>query len=289
MARAIAPSQLGFSLYGMKNVPLDRALPTCAEIGYGNVEIALLPGFPTDPKQLGPDDRKRLRDRTQTAQLSVSCLMENLAAVTNAANHQENLNRIARAAALWRDLVPEGPRPLLETVLGGKPSDWPDVRKHMVAALRDWAEAARKHDLVLAIKPHVSGAVHLPEQAMQLLDEIDSPHLQAVFDYSHYQVQGLSLEASLATLSARTVFVHVKDGRRVDGKVQFLLPGEGDVDYVTLFALLAQQRYAGSVTVEVSAQLSSRPDYDPRAAAERSFAHLSHAAKVAADRAPKSD
>src|SRR5688572_6678591 len=59
-ATIIRPPLLGFSLYGMKQLPLDEAVQACAKIGYEGVELALMPGFPTDPQTFGKEDRKRL-------------------------------------------------------------------------------------------------------------------------------------------------------------------------------------------------------------------------------------
>jgi sugar phosphate isomerase/epimerase len=283
-ANIIIPPQLGFSLYGMKGLPLDEAIRTCKEIGYVGVELALLPGYPTDPTVFGKADRKQLRDLLAAVRLKVPALMENLVAAATETEHKKNLDRIARAAELARELYPDGPLPILETVLGGKPADWPMVRGPMTERLRDWAETARKHDLVVAIKPHVSGAVHRPESCRQLLGDVASPHLQAVYDFSHYQVQELEQKATFQTLADKVVFVHVKDGRRVDGKVQFLLPGEGDVDYTALFTQLIHSPRPFIPTVEVSGQIFNRPEYDPRAAAKRCFQHLSTAWKNVDDR-----
>src|SRR5262245_38355451 len=53
---------LGYTLYGMKTLSLDDALKTCAEVGYDNVELCLLEGYPTDPKQFSAADRAKLKD-----------------------------------------------------------------------------------------------------------------------------------------------------------------------------------------------------------------------------------
>jgi inosose dehydratase len=271
-ATIIRPPPLGFSLYGMKQLPLDEAIKACADIGYDGVELALMPGFPTDPQTFGKEDRRRLP--SSLGDLEVCGLMENLTLAASDAEHRKNLDRIARAAELAHDI---NAVKVMETVLGGKPDDWPNVRGAMADRLRDWGEAARKHDINIALKPHVSGAVHRPEACKQLLDDVNLPGLWAVYDYSHYQVQGLKLKETFDVLADRVLFVHVKDGRRVDGKVQFLLPGDGDTDYKQLFGLVGGAVNGIWVTVEVSAQLSNRPDYDAIAAAKRSFKNLTAA------------
>lgn len=283
-ANIAVPRRLGFSLYGMKGLPLDEAIRICQEIGYVGVELSLLPGYPSDPAQFSKADRRTIRQLVRSLNVQVPCLMENLALVTTPENHRKNLDRIARAAELASDLDCE---PLLETVLGGKPTDWPAAREPMADRLRDWGETAVKHDLVIAIKPHVSGAVHRPEACRQLLDDVDSPNLRAVYDFSHYQVQGLEQSATLQTLADKVVFAHVKDGHRVDGKVQFLLPGDGNTDYAALFTQLLQVPHPLIPTVEVSGQIFNRLDYDPRAAAKRCFQHLSAAWKRSDDRPGK--
>jgi sugar phosphate isomerase/epimerase len=267
---------LGFSLYGMNGLPLDEALRRAAEIGFTDVEPALMPGFSGDPTQLPKMRRAELRKLVESLDLNVPALMENLRPCVDDGPHAENLRRLALAAELGHDLSP-GRNVVVETVLGGKPSDWPGIRSQMVDRLGQWSDAAKQHDFVLAVKPHVSNALHTPDDCRKLVDELGSEHLRAAFDYSHYEAQGLDLAASLETLIGRTVFIHVKDSRQTVGKKEFLLPGEGRTDYTAYFRLLRKHGYTGSVTVEVSSMIHSKPGYDPIAAAKKSFAALKQA------------
>jgi sugar phosphate isomerase/epimerase len=264
---------LGFSLYGMKSLPLEKALSECAKIGYDCVELALMPGFHADPLKLSVDDLKRLREGLSKGRLRVAALMENLPLLAADKQHEENLNRLEQASEFAVELNPEHP-PLIETVLGGKPAEWADVRGRMVERLAAWVKVAERSKTVLAIKGHVGNAAHLPEHVVWLVEQVKSPWVKAAFDYSHYELRGLGLEKSLKTLLPHTAFVHVKDARGEPGKFEFLLPGAGKTDYAAYFKLLAELGYQGDVVVEVSGQIHSRPDYDPVAAARRSYEAL---------------
>src|SRR5581483_12151027 len=67
-----------FSLYGMRTLPLDAAIETCAKIGYDAVELALMPNWHAEPKRLSKDDCRRLRERLRELRLGLPALMENL-------------------------------------------------------------------------------------------------------------------------------------------------------------------------------------------------------------------
>jgi sugar phosphate isomerase/epimerase len=275
---AEAPLQLGFSLYGMKTVPLDEALKTCAEIGYQNVELALNPGYPTEPKLLGATARQELRRTLQERRLEISALMLNMSLAVDDAAHAKNLEAFKEAAQLAHDLAPDRP-PLIETVLGGKPPEWDKLKAGMAERLKSWAQAAEAAGVTLAVKAHVGSAVNSPERLKWLLDQAPGKSICAAYDYSHFEVQGIPLEESLRTLLPYTRFIHVKDTTGDAAKFQFLLPGQGRTDYAAYFKLLRRLGYHGPVVVEVSAQVFNKPRYDPIAAARDCYAKLSTALK----------
>jgi len=267
---------LGFSLYGMKSVPLAAALSACAEIGYSHVEPALNPGYPTEPVAFSAASRQAAARQLKELKLGVPCLMVHLNLTADDAAHAKAIELIAAAGQVGRDLSPQQP-PSLETVVGGSPSQWDEQKAGMAARLRDWAAAAQAAGTIVAIKAHVGSAVNSPERLLWLLAQVPSPAVRIAYDYSHFELQGIDMQESMKLLLPRTKFIHVKDTRGDARKFQFLLPGEGRTDYVQYFRLLRQHGYTGSVCVEVSSQVSNQPGYDPIAAARKSYAALSSA------------
>lgn len=271
---------IGFSLYGMKSLPVAEALKVCSEIGYECVELAVMTDWPCAPEKLSIDQRRELRQQLEDRQLQLAGLMENLPLAVDGEKHRDNLDRFKRAFDLSHDLAPKQ-TPLIETILGGSPDKWEMLKGKFVERLRDWSAVAAEHKSVIAIKAHIAGALHMPQDAVELVQTINSPSLQLTFDQSHFQLRDLPLADSWKAMAERTRFVHVKDGRGKPGAFQFLLPGEGTIDFVELFRLMKSSRYSGPVVVEVSAQLSSKPDYDPIAAAKKCWPVLRDARKVA--------
>jgi len=277
-AAAASPSgiSLGFSLYGMKTLPLDVALKTCAEIGYSHVELALNAGYPSEPQVFTAEARQATSAQLRTLMLDLPCLMLNISLTADNKAHAAAMQSIADAAQLARDLNPANPA-IIETVLGGKPATWEQQKAGMAARLQDWAAAAEKAKTVITIKAHVGSAVNSPERLLWLLEQVKSPAIQVAYDYSHFELQGIDMEESMKLLLPRTKFIHVKDSVGAPGKFQFLLPGEGRTDYVKYFTALKQHGYTGPVCVEVSGQIFNKPGYEPIAAAKKCYAALSGA------------
>lgn len=274
-AADVPPSPLGFSLYGMKSLKLNDALKACRDIGYDGVEFALMPGYAAEPKALAADARKELRTRLADLKLTAHGLMENLPEPASAGAHQTNIDRLKAAAELAHALSPDA-LPPIETVLGGKPADWDKVKDQLAERLGRWAEVGKDAKTAIAVKPHVANALHTPEAAVWLLKQVNSPWLRLAFDYSHFELREVKL-ADAVILLPLSSFIHVKDSKGTAAKFEFLLPGEGRTDYVAYAKLVAASKYRGPVVVEVSAQVSNKPNYDAIAAAKSSYTALAPA------------
>lgn len=287
-ARAAEPTgvSFGFTLYGMRKLPVKEALRVCSEIGYDSVEIACMPDWPCAPESLAAIDRQELRKQLNGSRLALASLMENVSPLADDQAHAANLERLKRACGLGHDLVPET-TPIIETVLGGQPAAWEQVRDKMASRLQDWARLAVAEKAIIALKPHVGGALHTPEGATWLMDQLKSPGLRLAYDYSHFELRNIPLKSSLESMLPQTVFIHVKDSAGTADKVQFLLPGDGRTKYSDYFQSLKTAGYRGPIVVEVSGQLHTRPDYDPVQAARRSYAHLAPLLQKAGLRLPR--
>lgn len=261
--------RLSFSTYATPSLDPDRALDLIHEAGYDGAELCLMPGWATHPDKLDAVARQRIQRHT----LPIPTLIENFNLLVSDAEHARTLDRIRAAATLAHDIAPKRP-PLLQTVLGGKPGEWDEVKERMAARLTDWARTAHDSRLGIAIKAHIGSACDTPEKLIWLLETVRHTSLSAIYDYSHFQLLGLGLAGTLEALLPHCSFLTVKDGRMADDKPQFLLPGEGTIDYKQYFDILKARRYRGWMLVEVSRQLQTQAGYDPETAARRAIAHL---------------
>jgi len=276
---------LGFSLYGMRTIPVREALHHVAKIGYKSVEITLMPGWDTEPKLLSKTDRAEVRKQIgdlglvlatvqESVQLASPNTMVNLGFKMDY-NKAQNLEHLRAAAAVAHEVSPGAPA-VIESPVGGRAAAWEEIKREMADELGVWAKTLEPLKTVLAIKGFVGTALDRPDKVLWLLDQVKSPWIRNGYDYSHYRLLGLSLRETIEPVASRTVFIHVKDSVGTAEKFRFLLPGDsGEINYKEYAQVLDEVGYRGPVLVEVSVHVSGQPGYDPVAAAKHSWNNLS--------------
>jgi sugar phosphate isomerase/epimerase len=239
-----------FSFKGYPNWPLEKAFALTAQLGYTGVELF-------DPAKI---DAPVVRQLARKYRLPVISIMEDLKLTGDEATH---LARLESSLKLAREIG----RPIVETVVGAKPEEWPAIRPQFLARLKTWAALAEKYKVVVAIKAHIGSALHLPDQAAGLCREIGAPFLRLNYDYSHFQLQGLQIEDTLKTALPYIAMIHIKDSIGAPSNHRFALPGQGSIDYTHYATLLKKLAYTGPIVVEVSTHVLQQPNYNPEAAA----------------------
>jgi len=178
---------------------------------------------------------------------------------------------------LAAELQRPGERLTVTTTSGGTPEDWEGSKGLLAERFGELADDAGRTGVVVGVEPHVGAAIHAPEQVLWLLEQVRSPALTVHFDISHFNVQGLEMEATIAQLAPHSLHTHVKDERGIAPDHQFLIPGEGEMDYPRYLRAMARAGYEGHIVVEISLMVQRRPDYDALATATRSYEVLSRA------------
>jgi sugar phosphate isomerase/epimerase len=187
------------------------------------------------------------------------------------------MERFASYLQLAAALQAPGEQLIVTTTSGGGPEAWEFEKERLVEQLGDLAILAERLGVGVGIEPHVGAALRSPEDVLWLLDQVRSPALSVHFDISHFNVQGMEMEAVVAQLAPHSRHTHVKDERGIWPEHEFLIPGEGEMDYVRYLQAMQRAGYAGHIVVEVSLMVQARADYDPLGAAMRSYEVLSRA------------
>ena len=170
--------------------------------------------------------------------------------------------------------------------LGGAANNPREVR----APAERFGELARMAEATgarVALEPHVAAVVSRVERALYVLDEVGHDALGLNLDISHFAVQGVPTADAVRALAPRAFVSEVKDQRGIEPDFDFLIPGEGDFDYVEFLREMDAAGYDGSVSVEVSVFRQRIDGYDPYEAAVTSYAVLAQAFSEAGIERPR--
>lgn len=270
--------KIGYCTWGMPHVPVDTMIPFLARTGYAGVELTVIPGYTTDLALLDRDERRRIAQMLVDHQLDLPAI----AGQTNMVEREpevakHNWGRLTAAVDLAVEWAQNGKPPAVDTTVGGTSEQWDELKPLLFERMGALVRYGAERGVVIAAEPHVSNMLDTPERVLELVHTINSPFLKLNFDISHFNVQGYSIRESVSALAPHTVHTHVKDERGVVPHYEFLIPGEGEFDYVTYLHAMREHGYDDYITAEISYMVQRRPEYDALAAAEQTFATLAQA------------
>ena len=270
--------QLGFSTWGMPTVPIDAIVRHLAGLGFDGVELTVLSHHTTALEKLDKDERRRIPKLLQENNLKLPAIAGHVSLMDeDSASHAANLERLKRTMELALDwALPEGP-PVIDTTAGGLPEDWEHNLDFLVERIQEAAEFGEKIGVTIAIEPHVGSIIDTPERTLEVIERVDSPALGVNFDISHFNVMGIGIEESVSALASHARHTHVKDERGTVPDFEFLIPGEGEFDYVTYLKSMQRHGYTGFITAEISNMVQRRTPYYPLEVATQTYNVLAKA------------
>lgn len=270
--------QLGYSTWGMPNVPIDVSVSQLATLGFDAIEITVLPRFTTALANLDSRERQRIRRLIQDHNLALSAVGAYLDLMAqDAVQFADNFAYVQGAIDLAVDWAQGDRLPVVISGFGGQPGDLATQQAQLVDRLNTLGEYAETRGVTVALEHHVGAALETPDQVVAVMEQVTSPAIRVNFDISHFNVMGIAIEESVAKMMPYTVHTHVKDESGRYPIHQYLIPGEGEFDYVRYLKAMQAHGYTGFVSTEISMMVQRRPDYDPIATATRSYQVLSQA------------
>lgn len=267
--------KIGYCTWGMPTVPVDTMIPFLAKLGYDGIELTVIPGYSTELSRLDAAERRRIAQLLRDHRLELPAI----AAQTSMVERDPELaavcwKRLTDAVDLAVDWAQDGRPPAVDTTVGGSSEDWDELRDLVFERMAALVRYGEQRGVVIAAEPHVSNMLDSVPRVLEMLDAIRSPFLKLNFDISHFNVQGIPYEESVAALAPHSVHTHVKSERGRAPDHEFLIPGEEPFDWVGYLHAMRAAGYDEYITAEVSIMVQRRPGYDPLAAAAQTYETL---------------
>jgi sugar phosphate isomerase/epimerase len=160
--------------------------------------------------------------------------------------------------------------PSITTEPGGpvKPGgSWSAALREFVEELKPVAEHAEREGVLLLIEPEPGLLVENADQFLELMDQTDSPALGLNFDIGHFYCVGDEPAPTIRRLAPYIRHFHLEDiaATRVH---HHLVPGEGAIDFASVFGAIREIGYHGWITIELYPYVDD-PDNAARTAFER--------------------
>ncbi len=270
--------KLGFSTWGMPAVPIDAIVRHLSGLGFDGVELTVLSHHTTALESLTSDERRRILNLLREHSLQLPAIAGHVSLMDeDSANHAANLHRLKQTIDLAVDWAgPDGP-PVIDTTAGGAPEDWDSKLDMLVERIQEAAQYAESQGVTIAIEPHVGSIIDTPDRMTEVIRRVGSDAIAVNFDISHFNVMGIGIEESVSKLAPLARHTHVKDERGVVPDFEFLVPGEGEFDYVAYLKSMQRHGYTGFITAEISNMVQRRTPYYPLAVATQTYEVLAQA------------
>ncbi len=227
-----------------RDLPMDERIRRVAALGFKAFEFW---GW----KDKNLDAIRAAQEQTGLA-MSVMCIEPNFS-MTDRADEQTMVEGVVGSAAVAHSL---GCSKLI-VVPGNAPANesFEITRRRMVRAFKRMAPAAEEHCVQLVIEPlnplvdHKGIWLTTLAQALDIVEEVDSPQVKILCDLYHQQVTEGNLIANLTRCAPWIGHFHAAG---VPGRHELV---GGELDYRAILAAIKKTSYTGYVGLEFSPTL----------------------------------
>jgi sugar phosphate isomerase/epimerase len=272
--------KLAFSTNAYLKYSFADAIRRLAVIGYTGVEI--MADVPHAwPACLLEEQKQGIRDAMKKNHLEISNI--NAFMMNAISDHRQKywhpswieadrnyrqvrIDHTKRSLTLAKELGAQ----CITTEPGGpveKGASWSAALKLFVEMLKPVAEHAEKEGILLLVEPEPDLLIETADQFLEFMQHVDSPAIGLNFDVGHMYCVGDDPGPTIHRLAPYIRHMHLEDiaATRVH---HHLVPGEGAIDFASVFRAIRAIGYNGWVTIELYPYVDD-PDPAARLAFER--------------------
>ncbi|MGN0351677.1 MAG: sugar phosphate isomerase/epimerase family protein [Roseburia sp.] len=256
--------QLGIRLHDIKKAPLEERLEIAKEQGFLCGHLALskvISEYSVEDSALTPGFAMYLKKIFQKNNLDVAVL----GCYLNLANpNEESLKKITHRYMThirFASLLGAG---VVGTETGAPNEGYKfeeacrsqEALDTFIKNVRPVVEYAEKMGVIFAIEPVAKHIVWNPKRAREVLDTIQSPNLQIIFDpvnlldIHNYQNREEIIAEAIELLGDDIAMVHIKDFVVKDGELVSVAAGTGEMDYTQIIRFIKEKKPHIHVTLE---------------------------------------
>lgn len=209
-----------------------------------------------------------IKDMITSRGFEVSALSAHLDYITsNRELREENIRKFERVISM-AEIFDVGLVVTASGYLHGKaPSK--EMETRFLDALERLAGCAEDNNVTIALEPEPEKFLRTPSQVVRYIEATGSDAVKTVCDLSHAIALNMTPMEFISEMQDYLVHVHVDDALYGEHPHRHLIPGEGDVDYRSVFTFLEDIKYGGWLSIE----LNQHTQY-PRQAAEKALNYL---------------
>ena len=225
---------------------INKQIEAHKELGWNHIEIRNVDG----ENLIDLDDIKfnRVAERLDKAGMRVCCFASQIAnwARRISGDFNVDVRELERAIPRMHRLHTKYIRIMSYPNDNWDENDW---RKETMKRLKELTRMAENSGVVL-IHENCSGwGGESPEQALDIIETVNSPNLKFLFDTGNKPYREGSPWQVYQKVKNNIVHVHIKDYQGKEGK-KFVFPGEGDCQVNKIIKSLLVSGYEGGFSIE---------------------------------------
>jgi sugar phosphate isomerase/epimerase len=236
-----------YSYTDRQNLSVPGCLARIARTGYKGIDESGTFGNSADPKSVTAERRRLICDTARQHKLPIEAVI----------THAELTPSLVTDAPLDLngsvDLAADLGCPLVTFHMGGPVEGLPEKQLWLktVASLRSAADYGASKHVALAVDGiWPKWIVDSPDALARLFDDVAADSLGVNFDPSYLTLMGVDPAAFARRFALRIRHAHLKDHVGKYPTWEHRIPGKGDMNYVRVFAALAEAKFGGAAAVE---------------------------------------